>query len=703
MTTDLRSELVEGRLEPDVLRPELRNLRPEPHAPRSEPHTLRPELAEGRASTGAVLSLSKGSARMSLVVQSASGLLSIFNQTGILNPADVHTAETVCRIGQEPDEKVKLALALTVRALRNGSVCIDLRTVQTTAFDGTEAATDLAALPWPDPDEWLTAIQVSPLVAVGADQPSGRPLRLAGGLLYLERYWQQEELVRVQLQHRFMAPAPEIDKSRLSAALQRLFDHEGLAPGEPDRQQLAAAVSALGRVTVLAGGPGTGKTTTVARLLALLRDQPGPALRVALAAPTGKAAARLEEAIRAAATHLEHQDRERLGDVTASTLHRLLGWLPSNRSRFRHDANNHLPHDVVIVDEMSMVSLTMMARLLEAVRPSARLILVGDPDQLSSVEAGAVLADIARAPGPSDGDLGRRLVELGLLAEGQPAPVHGVVQLTRTWRFGGAIDALARAIRAADADAAIEVLRSGASDMHFSEIDLEAAPTEASARVLAGMAAQVREAGIAMLSAARAGDEEAALAALDRHRLLCGHQHGPYGVLRWGLEVERWLSESIPGYAEDGEWYVGRPLLVTANDYEMSLYNGDTGVIVQKPDGVRAAFVRGAAAKLYPPVRLDAIQTVHAMTVHRAQGSQFDTVSFVVPPPDSPLLTRELLYTAVTRARHQVLLIGSEEAIRRAVLRPANRASGLRHRLAGVADLSASVVAPTTTHADNSG
>ena len=635
---------------------------------------VRDEAGGGRASTTP--------ARMPLMVQSTSGLLSIFNQAGILNAADVHTAETVCRIGHEADERVRLALALTVRALRNGSVCIDLDTIRSTAFDETEAAVDLAVMPWPHPEEWISAVQASALVADGADQPTGRPLRLASGLLYLERYWQQEELVRLQLQRRFTAQAPEIDEGRLSAALHRLFDHDGLALGEADSQQLAAAVSAMGSVTVLAGGPGTGKTTTVARLLAILRDQPGPVLRVALAAPTGKAAARLEEAVRAAAAHLEPEDRERLGDLRAATLHRLLGWLPSNRSRFRHDASNHLPHDVVIVDEMSMVSLTMMARLLEAVRPSARLILVGDPDQLSSVEAGAVLADIARAPGVPDADLGRRLVELGLLAEGAPAPVHGVVQLTHTWRFGGGIDALARAIRAADADTAIQVLRSGAQDVSFSEVDLESAPTEASARALAGMAGQVREAGIAMLEAARSGDDAAALAALDRHRLLCAHQRGPYGVLRWGLEVERWLAESIPGYAEDGEWYVGRPLLVTANDYEMSLYNGDTGVIVRTPDGVRAAFARGAAAKLYPPVRLDAIQTVHAMTVHRAQGSQFETVSFVVPPPESPLLTRELLYTAVTRARRQVLLIGSEQAIKRAVLRPANRASGLRHRLA---------------------
>ncbi len=211
-----------------------------------------------------------------LVVQTASGLLAVFNQAGILNPADVHTAETVSRIGRDLDERVRLALALTVRALRNGSVCIDLRTVHTTAFDEMEAAIDVAALPWPEPDEWIAACKASPLVADGAGEPGGRPLRLAGGLLYLERYWQQEELVRVQLQRRFAAPAPEIDQRQLSAALPRLFDHEGLAPGEADRQQLAAAVSALGRVSVLAGGPGTGKTTTVARLLALLRDQPGP-------------------------------------------------------------------------------------------------------------------------------------------------------------------------------------------------------------------------------------------------------------------------------------------------------------------------------------------------------------------------------------------------------------------------------------------
>jgi exodeoxyribonuclease V alpha subunit len=192
----------------------------------------------------------------------------------------------------------------------------------------------------------------------------------------------------------------------------------------------------------------------------------------------------------------------------------------------------------------------------------------------------------------------------------------------------------------------------------------------------------VIQAGRLTRTAAQDGDVRASLDGLDHHRLLCAHRRGPYGVTRWSMEAERWLVEAVPGYAEDGEWYLGRPLLVTANDYEMGLYNGDTGVVVQTPQGVRAAFARGAEPTLVAPVRLDAVQTVHAMTVHRAQGSQFTRVTFVVPPPDSPLLTRELLYTAVTRATSRVLVLGTEEAVRRAVQRPALRASGLRHRLA---------------------
>jgi exodeoxyribonuclease V alpha subunit len=611
------------------------------------------------------------------LVHDRHGLLGTFNEAGVLIAADVHTARAIGRIGQEEDERVLLALALAVRALRNGSVALDLRSVDQTVFDETEEGVDLSGLPWPERPAWPEACLASRLVTADASGPAARPLRMTAGLLYLERYWQQEEQVRSGLQDRLAADPPVVDPARLAAGLERLFP---AADGEPDAQRLAAAVSALSWLSVLSGGPGTGKTTTVARLLALLLDQPGRPVRIALAAPTGKAAARLEEAVRRAAAELPAADRERLGDLHAVTLHRLLGWLPQARGRFRHDANNQLPHDIVVVDETSMVSLTLMARLMEAVRPTARLLLVGDPDQLSSVEAGAVLADVVRAPGEPDPRLADRLAEVGAAGTGLPQPVHAVVQLTRTWRFGRAIDSLARAIRHGDDGEVMAVLRAGEAAVRFLEVgpDTDTGP---SADALRALADDVKATGAATLAAARAGDVVTALAALDQHRLLCGHRRGPYGVGRWSFEVERWLAEAVPGYAEDGEWYLGRPLLVTANDYELGLYNGDIGVLVDTPAGVRAAFARGAEATLFAPVRLDAVQTVHAMTVHRAQGSQFERVTFLVPPPESPLLTRELLYTAVTRAKAQVQVIGSEAAIRRAVQQPASRASGLRDRL----------------------
>ncbi|HEY5980939.1 MAG TPA: exodeoxyribonuclease V subunit alpha [Microlunatus sp.] len=590
----------------------------------------------------------------------ATGLLAVFNGAGVLELADVHTAATVARITGETDESVALALALAVRALRLGSVCVDLTTVAGEVFEAAEEGVEVADLPWPDPSAWLDRCRTSRALADGPDAPDGRPLRLVAGNLYLERYWRQEEAVRRQLVDRRSAPPPAVDGDRLTAALDRLFTGEGLGAGEEDLQRRAAEVCARQWVTVLAGGPGTGKTTTVAKVLAMLGDQPGRPPRIALAAPTGKAAARLSEALADARNRLGPEDVARVADLSAVTLHRLLGWLPSSRGRFRHHADNRLPYDVVVVDEMSMVSLTLMARLLEAVRPDARLVLVGDPDQLSSVEAGAVLADITGAlAGPST-DTG-----------------SAVVRLQRTWRYGGSIEDLARAVRDEDPDAAIEVLRRGAEDVVFVETDLSPARPGG----IEPLAAAVADAGAALRTAAAAGDVVGALTALDRHRLLCAHRHGPFGVSRWSTEAERWLAEAVPGYGEDGEWYLGRPLLITVNDYDLNLFNGDTGVVVAGGGGVRAAFGRGSAPMLISPVRLDAVQTTHAMTVHRAQGSQFDVVSFVLPPPESPLLTRELLYTAVTRASRRVQVFGSEEAVRRAVRRPANRASGLRGRL----------------------
>ncbi|GEL17559.1 exodeoxyribonuclease V subunit alpha [Pseudonocardia asaccharolytica] len=610
--------------------------------------------------------------------RTASGLLGEFNAAGVLTTADVHVANRLGRLGAEPDERVLLAVALTVRAIRHGSVCIDLDAISHTVLGESDELIDVSALAWPDPAAWRAACACSPLVGTGRDAGSA-PLRMPGRLLYLDRYWRQEEQVRTQLRDRAAAAPPAVDLDRLRAGLDRLFpgDPAGAATGT-DRQRLAAAVAALRRVTVLAGGPGTGKTTTVARLLALLRDQPGPPPRIALAAPTGKAAARLAEAVAEHTAELPEPDRAGLGPLPASTLHRLLGRRPGSTSRFAHDRYHRLPHDVIVVDETSMVSLTLMARLLEAVRPDARLVLVGDPDQLASVEAGAVLGDLARADGQPEPWLDERLRALGALGPADPPVVHGVVTLDRTWRFGGAIAALARAVQAGDADAALTHLRAGHPELMFVETD------DLDSRDPAGLEsvrADVVAATGALSVAARDGAVADALAALERHRLLCGHRRGPYGVSRWSAEVERWLADAGAGSAADDEWYPGRPLLVTANDYDLGLFNGDTGVVVRENGAVRAAFTREGRPLRVPTSRLSAVQTVHAMTVHRSQGSQFSRVTVVLPPAESPLLTRELLYTAVTRAREVVRVVGSEQAVRTAVGRSVSRASGLRERL----------------------
>ena len=572
-------------------------------------------------------------------VRSATGLLRDWNRAGVLEPADVHVATRLGVLGGEADQTVLLAAALVVRAARTGSTCVDLAEVT--------AGPDLE-LPVPPIEVWIAAVAGSPLTG------EGLPLRWDADRLYLDRYWQEETQIGADLLDRDRRPPPEVDVARMDAALHRLFE------ADAEGQAAAARAAVLRWTTVLAGGPGTGKTTTVARVLAVLADQPGAPPRIALAAPTGKAAARLTEAVRAETAELAPADRARLGGLTASTLHRLLGSLPRVRNRFRHNRDNRLPHDVVVVDEASMVSLTMMARLLEALRPDARLVLVGDPDQLASVEAGAVLADLAAGltalPDPA-----------AALPDPQDRSRHGVVRLDRVWRFGGAIADLAAAVRAGADDDVLAVLTGGDPGVGFGAD---------------GLREDVVGSAVAIRAAAEAGDAAEALHRMEQHRLVCGHRAGPDGVAGWTRLITGWLAEDA-GLVAEGEWYVGRPLLVTANDYTVGLFNGDTGVVVRAQDGaIRAAFRRGDALVSFAPSRLAELLTVHAMTVHRSQGSQFDRVSVSLPAVDSPLLTRELFYTGLTRARRFVRVIGSEEQVRAAVIRPAARATGLRDRLA---------------------
>ena len=634
----------------------------------------------------------------------APGLLAPFNAAGVLNAADVHVAVRFGRFAAETDERVLLAAALAVRAPRLGHVHVDLATVRHTATVDSDVPVDLQALPWPDPREWVAGLLGNPLVANGETGPEDRPLRLIGSWLYLDRYWREERQVAADLAVRAEHSFEGVDVQVLRAGLDRLFPDGGAAAvngaAGPDRQRLAAAVAVLRPLTVVAGGPGTGKTTTVARILALLDEQAqaagAPPPLVALTAPTGKAAARLEEAVHQEAAGLDVTDelRVRLLATKASTLHRLLGWQPGNRSRFRHHRGNRLPHDVVVVDETSMVSLSQMAKLVEAVRPDARLVLVGDPQQLASVEAGAVLGDIV---GPAADRLLMRPAARAALAdatgdviddEGEDAPAamgDGIVVLQRVHRFGGGIATLADAVRRGDADATIAALSAGHEDVSWVPLDLGGADAAESGGSGKGSAtlSTVRkaavDAGVAIADSARAGDGRAALNALGGFRMLCAHRRGPYGVATWSAQVEAWLAGAVPGFATGGAWYVGRPLLVTENDYTLGLYNGDTGVMVATGADRRAAvFERRGQILEFSPARLAAVETVHVMTIHKSQGSQFDTVAALLPEADSAILTRELLYTAVTRARHRLILVGSEEAIRAAVTRPVARSSGLR-------------------------
>jgi len=560
----------------------------------------------------------------------SSGLLATFNAAEVLTSADIRVAVRCCALAEETDERVALAVALAVRALREGSVCVDLTSV------ATDLATD-AELPWPTPDELFSAVRASPLTGVAIRLEDDR-------LLYLDRYWREEQQVCADLLA--LSAAARSTGTVDGAELERLFP----AP-HFDEQRAAAQLASTQPVTVLTGGPGTGKTTTVARLLALLARAAAPdRLRIALAAPTGKAAARLQEAVSAEVAELDDADRQRLGALHAVTLHRLLGGRPDSASRFRHHRGNRLPHDVIVVDETSMVSLTLMARLLESVRPGTRLLLVGDPDQLTSVQAGAVLADLV------DG-----------LAD---HPDIRIAALHTTHRFGESIGALAEAVRSGDADRVVTLLHSGDPAVEFIE---SADAAEVLRPILVEHAVRVRE--CALLGAGQIGVQT-----MDLHRLLCAHRDGPYGVRHWNNQVQRWLSEET-GQITWSPWYPGRPLLVTANDYALGIYNGDTGLVVAGPDGPLVCIAGAGQTQHFSPSRISDIDTMYALTIHKSQGSQAREVTVVMPPVGSRLLTRELFYTAITRAKTKVRIVGTADEVRAAVGRQALRATGLRRRL----------------------
>ncbi|WP_167001007.1 AAA family ATPase [Mumia sp. ZJ430] len=627
----------------------------------------------------------------------AEGRLRTLNEAGFLDGSDCVVATRVCRqLSEEVGSDAALALAFAVRAVRDGSTALSLESVDGLTADvddedlDSEPPTVGDTVELPEPGMWLETVRSSALVAAGV-------LRVDLGLVYLDRYHADERLIADALRARREVAVSPVDFAAVEEVVL------ATTPELDEAQQAAVRSVAERATTVLTGGPGMGKTHTIASVLRALSAGGGGSLRIGLAAPTGKAAARMNEMIEAGDG----------GDTSISpavTLHRLLGSLPGSNLRFRHDARNPLPHDLVIVDEASMVSLGMMARLIDALAPATRLLLVGDPDQLASVEAGSVLADLVR----------------GLEPDGS------VVRLTKDHRVQGERADLAAAFRAGDPDAVLAAMNTAAPSPSVELVETHAArppvepvettqpvepvettqpvepvettppvePVETTPPVepvethaasqgvelvetdqpTLDLLPQVTDHAVRLRELALRGDADAALAHLDKLRLLCAHRTGPFGTRHWNQLVERALAERAPEVALQA-MYVGRPILVTRNDYGLGVRNGDTGVFIRSDDGPLAVVQTPSGPLSLSPWRLSDIETMHAMTVHKAQGSQAETVVVIVPPPRSRLLTREMLYTALTRAAGHLTIVGSRDAVRGAVETTARRSSGLAERL----------------------
>ena len=574
-----------------------------------------------------------------------------------------------------------LAAALSSRASGEGHVCLDLVRAAEQPLggrEGTKAAERLPAY-----ETWRAKLAESRVVGGPGEF---RPLILdRHGRLYLHRFWEYETLLAEDLIQRAGRIREDFRPQRLKAGLERFF-----SPGRDDGldwQKAAAAVAVLRGLCVITGGPGTGKSTVVLKILTLLQDLAAPAgVRAALAAPTGKAAARLKDAlIRARKLIPPGAGSSDAAVPEPSTIHRLLGPLPGGAD-FRHNARDPLPADVVIIDEASMVDLALMSRLVQAVPAESRLILLGDRDQLASVEAGAVLGDICGA-GRDLGfspDFGRRLgevcgQELGPAAETAAGPPirDCIVELRRNYRFAasGGIGGLSLAVKAGAAADALARLQ-GARHPELAWQPLPALPElerQLDAKVLRGYRLFFETGGI-----------EDLFTAFDEFRILCALRRGPYGTEAVNRIVERIVARQ-GGFSAAGRQPVARPILITVNDYSLGLYNGDLGMILPDlhSDGRLRAFFRetGGSIRKLPPLRLPAHETAWAMTVHKAQGSEFEQILLLLPDRVAPVLSRELAYTAVTRARRALEIWGTEPVFREAVERRITRTSGLRDAL----------------------
>jgi len=605
----------------------------------------------------------------------SASLLKQLYQGRHLRTLDHALATSLQRLREDTPDAVAVAAALASLAVAQGHAGFDPQQPGR-LVEGVTA--------WPPAQQWLAQLQASPWVAQ-PDDPGAvaaeAPLVLENGLVYLRRYREYERQLAAGLQRIGRHPLPAPDMTALAPLFARLFPQA--LQGE-DHQARAAGVTLRHPLALVTGGPGTGKTTTIARLLLLLAAQAlqagQPAPEVALAAPTGRAAERMAESLRLAVQRLQEDGLDpalcaRL-PTTGTTLHRLLGVIPDS-PRFRHHADNPLPVDVVVVDEASMIDLPLMAKLVDAVASGTRLILLGDPDQLPSVEAGDVLSAILRASGDGTGTraddahaLHGMLAAATLQPQAAPRAFAGRrVQLQRGYRQSDALQLapLAQAVREGDSGTALALLRSGSlSGVSFH--DGEADP-------LRGQRDHLLSHWRAL---AEAEDPSHALQQAGRLRVLTALREGPQGARGLNTRIEQLLAGNTPGY------FQGRLLLITENSYRHRLFNGDIGICLRDASGAMVAWFPGDTAehpRAFHPAALPAHESAFAMTVHKAQGSEFDEVWLQLPRQDSRVLSRELVYTGLTRARQRLHVAGSEEVLVAALKRHASRLGGLAWRL----------------------
>ena len=525
------------------------------------------------------------------------------------------------------------------------------------------------------------------------EAPGSLPLILDDqGRLYLHRYFDYERRLARRLSLLTSHPPRSVDQGtqlRTKQLLDNVFPTNAAhSAAAPDWQKLAGALALTGRLTIISGGPGTGKTTTVVNLLACILEQE-PGCRIRLAAPTGKAAARMLEAIRQQATRLAPELQAQL-PTESFTVHRLLGVVPDS-AEFRHGADNPLPVDLLVVDEASMLDLALATKLFEAIPESARIILLGDKDQLSAVESGAVFSELSADPTLTVACVTRLAALTGIAAELiRPSPPatpsslqDSVIWFSENFRFAAdsGIGRLAATINAGDADGAIGWLRSGADPAVLWIDDTSSTPAAASMqRIIDGSAGY--------LEAARAGlqDKAALFETFGRFRVLCAEREGPRGVDGINRVVSQHFRQSLDHPLDPGvrsEWYPGRPVMVLRNDYVLKLFNGDTGLVLPDDSGTLMVYFRDSAGgfRAVSPVRLPAHETAFATTVHKAQGSEFRDVLLLLPAKPTRVVTRELLYTAVTRAREGATIVCGAEVLDKAIVSPTRRYSGLIERL----------------------